>query len=361
MAIDLDTFAHRLQALEVEELDRIEAEKLEYDEEDLASAIETIIDIVPEKLTMARARRETKESIREELAKFSQLKRVFDTSSDHFRSIPRTDTGETLCIALSDWHFGKNIDIQGKNVFNSEIAFKRVAEVLAPQIVEHVKRLGKASEIEDVQIFLLGDLIENDIMYETQRLHIDKPVSAQFNDALKSLMLLLGAVTGAFEDIGKPGIPIKIDGLTGNHGRAHGKQDTGECSWDTCLYMALETALSYSELKNISIDYTFDQYKLVDVRGQKGLLRHWAPSQAETSGARAKLGGWNEIFRYDFLCYGHYHHWGVNTYHGKPLFRNGSLCGTDDYAVNLSVADDWGQLMWGCNKDDPCTFIHRLR
>jgi len=361
MAMDFDKFAASLEILETTEEDRIEADGFDFDDEEIAAAIDTIIDISPEKLTKAKARRETKELIREELAKFSQMKRIFNNSVDHFRDVPITEEGETLCIALSDWHFGKNTYLHGKSVFNSEIAFKRVAEVIAPQIVENIKRLGRTSVIEDVRIFLLGDLIENDIMYETQRLHIDKPVSAQFNDALKSLMILLGAIKGAFTDIGMPEIDIKIDCLTGNHGRAHGRQDTGECSWDTALYMAAEVALDYSGMKNISIDYTFDLYKTVEIRGNKGLLRHWAPSQAETSGAKAKLGGWNEIFDYDFMVYGHYHHWGVNTFHGKPLFRNGSLCGTDDYAINLSVSDDWGQLMWGCSKNDPCTFIHRIR
>lgn len=361
MGVDFDKFAAALAEQDILEEDRIEADELDFDDDDIALAIDTIIDIAPEKLTKARARRETKELIREEIAKFSQLNRIFTNSVDHFREVDYTENGETLCLSLSDWHFGKNTVINGKTVFNSGIAYDRVANIIAPQIANHIKRLGKSSEIEEVRIFLLGDLIENDIMYETQRLHIDKPVSAQFNDALKALMVLLGAIKGSFAEMGKPDIEIKIDCLTGNHGRAHGKQDTGECSWDTALYMATEVALKYSELKNISIDYTFDMYKTINVRGQKGLLRHWAPSQAETGGARAKFGGWNEIFDYDFLVYGHYHHWGVNTYHGKPLFRNGSLCGTDDYAINLSVSDDWGQLMWGCNKDDPCTFIHRIR
>jgi calcineurin-like phosphoesterase family protein len=363
MGIDFDRFVEGIEEMEAfrNEDHTVEVANVTYDEEEVASAIETIIDIVPERLTKVRARRETKEMIREELAKYSQLQKVFNNAVDHHREVPRTVNGETLCLQLSDWHFGKNTVIDGKPAFNSDIAYDRVANVMAPQIVEHIKTLGRTNHIEDVQIFMLGDMIENDIMYETQRLHIDKPVSAQFNDCMKAIMVLLGAITGAFADIGKPDIPIKIDGITGNHGRAHGKQDTGECSWDTALYMAVETALQYSELKNISIDYSFEQYKVVDIRGQKGLLRHWAPSQAETGGAKAKFGGWNEIFDFDFLCYGHYHHWGINTYHGKPLFRNGSLCGTDDYALNLAVADDWGQLMWGCNKDDPCTFIHRIR
>ena len=360
MAIDFDSFITSLEIEETEK-DKDEARFFDFDDEEIAAAIDTIIDISPEKITKAKARRETREMVREELAKFSQMKRIFNKTKDHFRSVPVTDNGETLCLALSDWHFGKNTFLDGKAVFNSEIAFNRVAKIIAPQIVENIKRLGRSSNIEDVRIFLLGDLIENDIMYETQRLHIDKPVSSQFNDALKALMLLLGSIRGAFEAIGKPDIDIKIDCLTGNHGRAHGRQDSGECSWDTALYMATEVALEYSDLKNISIDYTFDLYKAVNVRGQRGLLRHWAPSQAETASAKAKLGGWNEIFDYDFMVYGHYHHWGVNTFHGKPLFRNGSLCGTDDYAINLSVSDDWGQLMWGCSKTDPCTFIHRIR
>jgi len=361
MGIDFDKFAESLEQMEVTEEDRVEADDVDFDEEEIAEAMDRMIDIAPDKVTKARARRESKEVIKEELAKYSQLNRIFINSVDHFRELKRTGKGETLCISLSDWHFGKNSILHGKPTFNSDIAFNRVANVMAPQIVEHIKRLGKTSEIEDVQIFLLGDLIENDIMYETQRLHIDKPVSAQFNDCLKALMVLIGSIKGAFADIGKPDMQIRMDGITGNHGRAHGKQDTGECSWDTALYMAAEVALKYSNLKDVSIDYSFDHYKLVEVRGQRGLLRHQAPSQAETSSAKAKLGGWNEIFDYDFMVYGHYHHWGVNTYHGKPLFRNGSLCGTDDYAINLSVADDWGQLMWGCSNDDPCTFIHRIR
>lgn len=361
MGIDFGKFIESLEEDDLPEEDRTQASKIEYDEEIIAAVYDKMVDIVPEIPTKMRARREAKEVLREEIAKFNTISRIFKSSTDHFREIPRTDKGETLCISLSDWHFGKNTVLHGKPVFNSEIAFKRVTEIIAPQIVDHVKRLGKGSEIEDVQIFMLGDLIENDIMYETQRMHIDKPVSAQFHDCLKAIMVLLGAINGAFESIGKTAIPIRIDGMTGNHGRAHGKQDNGECSWDTALYMAIQVALSYSNLKNISIDYTYEQYKSVLIREQKGLLRHWAPSQAETGGAKAKFGGWNEIFDFDFLVYGHYHHWGVNTYHGKPLFRNGSLCGTDDYAINLAVADDWGQLMWGCSNTDPCTFIHRIR
>ena len=99
---------------------------------------------------------------------------------------------------------------------------------------------------------------------------------------------------------------------------------------------------------------------VVDIRGHRGLIRHSAPVQTETSAARSKLGGWSELFNYDFLCSGHFHSWFIGNYHNKPIFRNGSLCGTDDFAENLALGCDWTQLMFGVSADEVPTLIYRI-
>lgn len=363
MGTDFDVFAQDLLTVDFTEEDVAEAELREVNEEELAAQIEDVIDIVPTKITRYAARKETKEVLREEMAKFNALGRVFNSGVDHYRDVEQSVEGETVCLMFSDWHFGKVIkNVAGEIVFDSEVAFKRVAEHIAPQVVSNIKKLGRNSNVEDVQIFLLGDMIDNDVIYHTQRLHIDKPVASQFHDCSRAIMLLLGGIRSAFDEIGIPNIPIKIDCISGNHGRSAAvSKDEPGCSWDTALYSCLQLALKYSALPDISLDFSLDKYKVVEIRGHTGLLRHGAPSHSETAGAKAKLGGWNEIFKYDFICNGHVHHWGVNTYNGKPMFRNGALCGVDDYAIEMAVSDSWGQLMWGVSQSDVPTWIHRLR
>lgn len=45
-------------------------------------------------------------------------------------------------------------------------------------------------------------------------------------------------------------------------------------------------------------------------------------------------------------CYGHWHHWGAFTWNGKPIFRNGSLGGGDDYAEQFGAYDKPAQLLF---------------
>jgi predicted phosphodiesterase len=273
------------------------------DIEGIAEEIEAETDLPEYKLTLYGARKETKEIVREEIAKFKALQKMFGSTKP--AKYVKGDDATSLCIIFSDWHFGKIIKQDGEFVYNSQIAYERITQEMIPQIMQCYAKLNKTDVVDEIRIFMLGDHMENDIIYENQRFHIDQPVSA--------------------------------------------------------LYMALDTALSYSKIKNIEVRYGYGASKIVDVKGHKGLLRHWAPAQSETPSAKSKFGGWSEIYQYDFLCYGHYHNWGVNTYHGKPIFRNGSLCGTDSYAKDLALSCEWGQLMWGVTKENVMTFLQRIK
>lgn len=277
--------------------------------------------------------------------------------------LKRTAKGQTLMLLFSDWHFGKVIKTSsGRTLFNSEIAKKRIEETITNKVVERLYYMGKDARIEDVCIVLAGDIVDNDIIYDTQRFHVDSGVAEQFHGVTRAILNMIINLKKALKEIYKKDIPITLECLTGNHGRSGKMSELGICSWDTAVYSALQLVINQTDdIKNVKVNFTVEDFKVIDVRGHRGLILHKGPPQAETAAAKKKFGGWYEIFEYDFAMYGHLHHWGVATYNGRPLFMNGSLCGYDDFALGLAVRDDWSQLMWTVSEDEVMNQLVRIK
>jgi predicted phosphodiesterase len=310
--------------------------------------------------TKGDARREAEEFLREELAKLMSFKKIYGTTKDFVKSIKYKNDAETLVIVISDWHVGKVIkDEKGKVIYDSAIAVKIMTDVFATRILKLIKRVGAHTNIDEVVIILAGDLIENEIIYETQVHHIDLPAVQQKNEAVRALIKFISSIETAFELLGQKGIRIRIEGVTGNHGRT-GLRTSEESSWDIAIMSELDLVFSIMKKENIIVDFSLVPYKTVNIRGHKGLVRHTAPVQADTPAGRAKFGGWHEMFNYDFLIYGHYHHYGIYPFNGVPIFRNGSICGTDDLAVEMAVRDRPCQLMFGINEQEIPTFMYKV-
>lgn len=262
--------------------------------------------------------------------------------------------GKSLCLLFSDWHYGKVIKTKsGSMIYNSEIAHKRIAEELVPQVVANIRKVGASKEIDEVIIVLAGDMVDNDIIYDTQRFQIDSGVAEQFHGLSRAIMDMIFMVKSEFKGLGYKDVPIRLECLTGNHGRSGKSSDIPVCSWDVALYSSLDLAIRMSSLKNVDLNFSLEEFSIFEVRNHRALIVHQAPPQGETPSAKKKFGGWYEIFDYDLMMYGHLHHWGVSCYNGRPLLMNGSLCGYDEFAIGLGVRDDWSQLMWTVSDDKP--------
>ena len=265
------------------------------------------------------------------------------------RKVKPSKGGQSIVVLFSDWHLGKVvIDENKKVVYNTEIAKERIETTLVDQLMQKINCIDKTKKVDEIVFVMAGDMVDNDVIYDTQRFHIDSGVAIQFNNVVNSIIFLIKNVQAECKKVFKKIIPIQIHGISGNHGRPSQKSEIGSCSWDTAVYAAVQMVVSESvELKkNVRVDFSIADQMVVDVRGFKGLVTHGGPPQAETASAKRKFGGLYEIFNYDFAMYGHRHHWGIATYNGRPLFMNGSLCGSDDYALKLAVRDDWSQLMF---------------
>ena len=268
----------------------------------------------------------------------------FHTSSDK----------ETAVLMISDTHIGKEVkDHRGRVIYNTEIAIERITEDLTKQIIDVTGHAKGSTTIDEFVILFLGDIVDNESIYDTQAHHIDSFVAEQVKNATKALWKLIVEISRI------KGIKnVRVACVRGNHGRtSFGHEDS---NWDNVVYDNLECIANISKMKNISVHTQYAEYNIIEVRGHKILLRHNAPPHADTAGAKAKVAGWIDQHGVDAICSGHFHHWGVNTYNDRPLFRNGSLPGSDDLAERMAVKNKPAQMLFGVSKKRLPTFMYAI-
>lgn len=308
----------------------------------------------------AKLKEERKEMVKEILVGISDTTRKLKRLS--IKAPAQKPGGESLMMLFSDWHFGKLIKTRsGHEIFNSDVATNRVTDEIPTQFETFLKKKSNCKAVEELVIVFAGDIVDNDIIYPTQRLGIDSGVAVQFTNSINAIMTMLQKFRALLDKYVGKDIPIKLECITGNHGRAGKDSETPVCSWDTAVYAALDLAIRTAGMKNILVDFALDDYKLINVRGHRGLVVHHAPPQSESPGSKKFFGGMYEIFDYDFMLYGDLHHWAASCYNGKPLLMNGSLCGYDDYAIGLAVRDDWSQYLITVTDNDVTENITRFK
>ncbi|MDD3412599.1 MAG: hypothetical protein PHY47_01230 [Lachnospiraceae bacterium] len=329
---------------------------------DLSGAIDLntlVLEQQAPKLSKAALRDITKEAIPEILQGIKELGK--NVPKTRMKLKKKQAGASSVCCLFSDWHFGKVIKtISGNYIFNSEIAYNRVTEEIAEQIIDYISTMSKTTKIDEIRFLFAGDMVDNDIIYATQRLQIDSGVAEQFDLVTRAIMTLTLKVKEALFVLGLKDVQILLDCMVGNHGRATKDSETPICSWDTAVYSALDLAVRTAKMTDVHVTFSLNDFHVTDVKGHRLLMKHHAPPTSETGAAKKVFGGLNEIFDFDFMVYGDLHHWAAHCYNGKPLLMNGSLCGYDEYAISLGVRDEWSQLVWMTNEDKPVNFLHRL-
>lgn len=282
-----------------------------------------------------------------EICKNTKPKKI---NIDKLASKPKA---ESIVLMLSDLHIGKVVKNHRSEVlFNTEIALKYLKNI-KENIFKVISHARKGTNIDEIVVLLIGDIVDNEAIYDSQPHHIDSFVSEQVKNATKVLWEMI-------VDLSKiKGIKMtRVVTVRGNHGRTtFGHEDS---NWDTIIYQNLEYICHISGLKNIHIDAQYAEYNIAEVKGHKILLRHNAPITADTPSAKAKLAGWVDIHGVDAICSGHFHHWAVNTWNDRPIFRNGSLSGSDDLAERIAANNKPAQLLFGVSKKRLPTFIYTL-
>lgn len=257
----------------------------------------------------------------------------------------------TLCIMLSDTHIGRILENQedGKEYYNITIATERI-KATAKNLVRQLTS-EQVVKIDEVVLFLGGDMVDGEGIFHHQTMELETHAAAQVLEATKAIWYLVNQLRDMFDT-------VRIVTTRGNHGRAG---ISPESNWDTIVYQQLELLVDMevaaTGINNLSIKNRYGEFNIANIRDYKFMLRHQAPVQADTASGIAKFAGWHGVHGWDAFIFGHYHHWGVMTWNGKPIFRNGSLAGGDDYAESLSYYDRPTQLAWITTDENICAQI----
>ncbi len=251
----------------------------------------------------------------------------------------------SLVIILSDFHVGKIVEL-GENgeTYNIEVALARINSI-REQVILFLRE--HENKIDEVVFVLAGDLVDGEGIYPGQEMHLETHVADQIKAVVTGLWRLISNAHTPWLNSNKH-CPVHVVSCRGNHGRTN---LSDEANWDNIIYQQLELLVDMTSERSLTIKNLYGNYNTFSVKGWKGLVRHSAPPQADTGGAIAKFAGWYSIHEYDFMVYAHFHHWGVMTWNGKPLFRNGSLGGGDDYAEGFGASDEPTQLMFTVSEE----------
>jgi len=269
---------------------------------------------------------------------------------DPISQMPYMGTGESLILVWSDWHIGRLNVVRGKEVWNMKIAEESVN-----QIIKNVKDIFDSyleqHLIEDIHVFILGDIVDDEKVFPMQPYKVEKTVIHQFKEASR---ILCKALT----KLAEYGIPVFVHTKSGNH---KDKDTHPTSSWDNAVYVAAEIGTSF--IDNVHWDIDLDARHVATIRGHRYLIMHGndAPKQCETAAGRAKWGGWYERYKYDAAVLGHFHHMKLDDYNGRPIIYNGTVMMGDDYTEQLSYDDSLPtQTIFGCSNKRPMTFVFRL-
>jgi hypothetical protein len=255
--------------------------------------------------------------------------------------------GRSLVLLLSDSHFGEVVEAtEIYPAYNMDTAIMRLLDIPRTLMQYNIP------EIDEVLVLMAGDHVDGEGIFANQSMEIETHAAQQVIQCTRAHWTLLQELEEAFN------CPVRVVTIRGNHGR------TGlstEANWDNIIYLQLELLVDMSENSGLSIQNRYGEVNPFVVQGWKGLIRHVAPVQADTAAGRAKYGGWESLHDWDLMCSAHWHHWGVFTYMGKPIFRNGSAVGGNNFGEKIAQGDTPVQLAFTVTEEAVPEMIMPLR
>ena len=257
-------------------------------------------------------------------------------------------TEETAVIAFSDLQLG-----QVTPTYNSDVAEDRVHRY-ADKVIRLTALQRHEHPVRNAKVYLLGDLIEGELIVPTHPHQVDSSVYAQV--ALNGPRILgdfLRRLVGSFGRVDVVSVP-------GNHGEVGGparKMYNPETNFDRMLTKIVEHVFRASGEKRVTFrtpdGYGRSSWYAVDYVGDVG-FHLWHGHQARRTSSSSHLpfyklvlgwagGGIPEPFRVS-IC-GHHHTPTMLTLNNRHLFINGTFVTDAEYAIERlasnSAAAQW--------------------
>ena len=272
----------------------------------------------------------------------AQNKPIEFISSNHDNSNTR---GKEAILLIGDWHYGININ-STYNVYNSKIANDRVHE-LFDEVVKYIDFYN----VDTLHVVNLGDMIAGNIHLPI-RLHSQQDVITQTIEVSELIANFLVNLARW--------VDINYYSTLDNHSRI----DANKKESIQLESLARITSWFLKErLKKWNCIQIFDNFLAPDIVSFKVLNKY---NVLAVHGDKDKP---NTIIdrltaftgeHQDLICSAHYHHFKCEEQNRTMLISNGSLMGTDEFAMDLRLDSKPSQTMIICSDNNVCEQICKI-
>ncbi|MCK9470231.1 MAG: hypothetical protein M0Q88_00565 [Bacilli bacterium] len=247
-----------------------------------------------------------------------------------------SDDAEAI-LMLSDLHIG--VDCANfYNTYNSEIAKKRLSK-LAKDTISYCKKFN----IKQLNVLGLGDFIHGII-------HINARINAQMN-VVKQIIIASEYIADLLNDLQEAAPIVTYRSCTDNHSRVSpNKEESVENeNLNKLIDYYLGIRLSSSKVNFISdnLDDTLGSFRLKN--GKHVVYAHGHLDNINRTFENF-VGATRQFV--DYMILGHYHCEKAKSFQGARVFVNGSICGTEEYALSKRLFSEPSQTLLIFNNDN---------
>ena len=252
------------------------------------------------------------------------------------------NTSKEAILLLSDWHYGFDF-VNPWNTYNPEIARKRISKLLNETI-----KVCKEQKVTNINVLNLADLIAGRI-HLTIRLESRIDVITQIMEVSEILAEFLNELTKHFI--------VSYYSCTDNHSRIEPDKTQSLDLESLCritdwfLKQRLGNRVNFHDNKFGNDIITFN------VLGHRVAAVHGHDDKPNKCIDEISL-----LTRqtYDLICMAHRHHFSMDEKDQCRLVCNGSLIGSDAYAIKLRLHSRPSQTLIITTRERVCDSIHIL-
>lgn len=251
--------------------------------------------------------------------------------------VPNVSKEKEAVLMMSDLHIGVTTS-NFYNTYNIEIAAKRVSK-----LVEDTIKYCKMFRITTLHVLNLGDMIHGLI-------HISARLEQQV-DTVQQVMIASEIIAQALNRLQEAAPRVTYRSCSDNHSRiiADKSQHVEKDNMGRLIdwYLAERLKNSSIEFVHDNLDYGMGFFTLAN--GKKVVFAHGHLDNINTV-FQNFVGATRECIDYALLA--HYHSEKLKTFQGLKVFVNGSIVGTEQYALSKRLFNKPSQILLVFDNDN---------
>ena len=237
---------------------------------------------------------------------------------------------EQFGLLLSDFQVGHRTKTYDNKVFNVRM------DILTQKVVKIAHLHRKSHPVKVLNIFLLGDLVQNErIGYLISLDELEGVIKQQvFEWVIPTLSKAISILAQDFEK-------INLFCVRGNHG-GQGRFAATTTNWDDVVYHFLEqyfkstARIKFTIADNFYLFAEIYKWKFLLVHGDQIPFHMTLPYYGLTTRAMRWKGS---IGAYDFLAVGHFHSFAHLCFNDLEILMNGAIVSDDDWVKKVIGLD----------------------